>query len=278
MAVHTTHVQKWKLARALLVSLPAILYPQPLSEPIFKPPVMVQAAANAQIHSQGLREVVGKSAVHFVSLWHNRPLVSKKIAEEAARIMHESTGRGYRLGEWDCALFTAEVYSRVLSSLMQSSLAEAGPASAYSVKVYFGKTTYEQWNSADVIIPKTPKPLLLAKLSDDNIGDLIFHQDVFGEVGNPTPAKRYGHVAIYTGSRNGIHYAIANTKRKNGSGVMELPLLKMFRAGKHDVGSQPLLFMSRPSFGKLDITEDGGAIVISTGGRHPIRIVVTRVH
>jgi hypothetical protein len=75
--------------------------------------------------------------------------------------------------------------------------------------------------------------------------------------------------------RHGKHFAIANSSRKKNSGVMERPLSKMFKAKKIDGGKEPLLFASRPEFNNFEIIDNGASIILSTGGKHPIRIEIS---
>ncbi|MEM3364669.1 MAG: hypothetical protein QXS93_04135 [Candidatus Micrarchaeia archaeon] len=267
------------IAKALgtvAVSACILLHTQPLKEEAIS---VSKQDAQEITTPYGQADLLHTTAVQasqvFMRIWGERAGTSLIILEEARNVMQENKGRKYKLGEWDCALFTREVYSRAISRVMRTALNQVNPGAAYEVSADIGSTTYEQWNSTEIVISEMRKSLLAFALSESNIGDLIFHKDVAGEVANPTPKEKYGHVAIYTGKRNGVHYAIANTKRKEGSGVMELPLSKMFKAGRLDGMGEPKLFVTRPCFSSFDIFVDNGKVVLKAGdGVNPIKITI----
>ncbi len=268
---------RMKMYRHLLAAaLPLLLLePAYAQASVFKPAASFTGAQAAAIR-QDLHMIAEVSSKLFIARWRNRESASKAIVAEAERLMVENHKRKYKLGEWDCALFTYEAYNRAISIQFLSVLAQVDPDTNYKVAADIGKTTYGQWNSTKMVIEKKRKPELIRSLGDENIGDLIFHRQVLGEVASPTPKEKYGHVAIYLGKRHGVHYAIANSSRKKHSGVMERPLSKMFKAKKIDGGREPLLFASRPEFNNFEILDNGTSIILSTGGKYPIKIEISR--
>ncbi|MCK4319599.1 hypothetical protein KAW38_03450 [Candidatus Micrarchaeota archaeon] len=214
----------------------------------------------------------------FVKKWSEWKKVSNRILETAEALMKETKDKGWENGVWDCALFTREVYNRVISELLSESFKEASKGkSSAKIDVDIGECTYLQWTNTKKMTKslKQNKLLdLLEKEPEKYKGMLVFHKSTNRKFANPSRRGTYGHVAIYSGVENEIPMGYDNTISFYGDGVRKRPIDSMFRTSRIDRGSEPFLFISRPDFSNASIVVRTSSVSLETKvwSRHKIRV------